>query len=99
MVSKEYVPDRGYDRRRNVANPDSLPEQHENVAQGAATMAALMRARAEEAAAQGDLLTHQTASRVAERSEQLAWYHRDQADQRRDKIAGHPASWGDEDDA
>lgn len=94
---KEYVPDRSYDRRRNMANPDSLPEQHDNVAQGATTMAALMRARAEEAAAQGDLLTHQTASRVAERHEQLANWHRDQAGQRRDKTAGHPSTWGDDD--
>lgn len=88
-----YVPDRNYDRHRNVAAPDSIPEQHDNVARGAETMADMLSRRAEELGAQGDLLNAQSAGRQAERHRQLAVYHRDQAEQRRDKIAGHPSTW------
>jgi hypothetical protein len=97
MVSDNtWACDRAYDRRRTVGAPDSLPEQHENVARGADTMANVLSRRAEEFAAQGDLLSHQTASRQAERHRQLADYHRDQAERRREQAAGHPSTWGQE---
>jgi hypothetical protein len=93
----EYVPDLAYDRRRNVAVPDTVPEHHENVARGADIMAETLAARSTEAAAQGDLLTAQAAGRQAERHRQLAEFHRGQADRRRDQIAGHPSTWVQED--
>jgi S-methylmethionine-dependent homocysteine/selenocysteine methylase len=90
------VNDRAHDRRRTVGAPDTIPEQHENVARGADVMANVLSQRAEEFAAQGNLLDHQTAVRQAERHRQLADYHREQADRRRDQIAGHPSTWTQE---
>lgn len=89
--------DRAYDRRRQVGAPDSTPELHENVARGADTMANVLEARAEEFAAQGQLLEHQSSARMAQRHRDLADYHRDQAERRRDQIAGHPSTWTDVD--
>lgn len=97
MSDSTWTTDRAYDRRRTVGAPDSLPEQHDNVARGADTMANVLSQRAEEFAAQGDLLSHQTASRQAERHRQLAEYHRGQAERRRDQAAGHPSTWTQED--
>ena len=93
MTQNMWARDRAYDRHRNVASPDSLPEQHENVARGADIMANNLDRAAEAHEADGNLLYGQAARRMAERHRQLADYHRGEADRRRDAVAGHPSTW------
>lgn len=96
MSDSTWACDRAYDRRRTVGAPDSMPEQHENVARGADTMATMLSKRAEEFDAQGDLLSAQSSRSAAERMRQHARYHADQAQRRRDQAAGHPSTWTQE---
>jgi hypothetical protein len=69
---------------------------HDDVAVGADSMAAQLEDSATRYANEGNLLYSQSAQRAAARHRQLADYHRQQAQTRRDNIAGHPSTWAND---